>query len=154
MHRTLLIAIYLILISGCASTADQSIRSSPASSQQEIMAACMTATNARSITLVKVPAANNALSNRMAALTIKMGGSNTVDALVRILSQPTPPTTAVYGDSDELAAATLEAALSKLPTGTKPSRQPICFIGESRYEATLKPAAESAGLLLFTVPKP
>lgn len=60
---------------------------------------------------------------------------------------------AVYGDSDELAAATLGAALSKLPTGTKPVKQPICFMGDSRYEATLKPAAERAGLVLFTVPR-
>jgi len=154
MHKILLIAFSLVLISGCANTGDPSVGSSTAKSPQQIMAACMTATHARSITLVEVPAAYNALSNRMAALTIKMGGSNTVDVLVKILSQPTPPTIAVYGNSDELAAATLEAALSKLPTRNKPSRQPICFIGEPRYEAMLKPAAERAGLLLFTVPKP
>lgn len=151
MHKILFISFSFLLIAGCANTGNSNVRSSMAASPQKIVTACMSVTHARSITLVEVPAAHNALSNKMAALTIKMGGSNTVDALVQILSQPVPPTIAVYGSSDELAAATLEAALNKLPASTQPSGQPICFIGDVRYEATLKPAAERAGLVLFTV---
>lgn len=154
MHKILFVAFSFLLIAGCANTGDSSVRSSTAASPQKFVTACMSATHARSITLVEVPAAYNALSNKMAAMAIKMGGSNTVDALVKILSQPTPPTIAVYGSSDELAAATLEAALNKLPASTKSSGQPICFIGDVRYKATLKPVAERAGLLLFTVSKP
>ena len=151
MHKILFISFSFLLIAGCANTGDSNVRSSMAASPQQIVTACMSATHARSIALVEVPAAHNALSNKMAALAIKMGGSNTVDALVRILSQPAPPTIAVYGNSDELAAATLEAALNKLPAITKFSGHPICFIGDVRYETTLNPAAERAGLVLFTV---
>ena len=93
MHILLLFAISLAFISGCASKVGQSSSSSAAPWQKNI-AACKAATKQAdwSIILLEVPAARNAISNKMAALTMKMGGSNSVDALVKILSQPSRPT--------------------------------------------------------------
>ena len=155
MPKPLLFIIAFVFISGCASTGGQSSQTGAAPWQKN-MAACKAATKQAdwSITMMEVPAAGNAISNKMAAMTMKMGGSHTVDALVKILSQASRPTLAVYGDSDEMAAATLEVALNKLPSGAKYSRQPLCFIGDPQYEAQLKPAAERAGLLLMMVAKP
>lgn len=157
MHKPLLFVIFLVFISGCASTGGQSSQPGVAAPWQKNMAACKAATKQAdwSITMFEVPAARNAISNKMAALTMKIGGSNTVDALVKALSQSSRPTIAVYGDSDEVAATTLEVALHKLVSpDAKYSQQPLCFIGDSQYGAQLKPAAESAGLSLLMVPKP
>ena len=118
------------------------------------MAACMAATKQSNILAIEVPAANNFISNKMAAATLQMGGSSTVNALVEVLSQPTRLPLAVIGANDEVTAATLEVALRKLAPGVKRSRQPLCFAGDPQYEAQLKVAAEAAGGFFLMAPNP
>lgn len=151
MQQLLSFVFTLMFLSGCAATIGQSSR--PSSVNQQ-MAACMATTKQTNILAIEVPAANNFISNKMAAATMQMGGSSTVSALVEVLSQPTRLPLAVIGFNDEVTAATLEVALRKLAPGVNRSRQPLCFAGDPQYGAQLKVAAEAAGVLLLMAPNP
>ncbi|NMM07109.1 hypothetical protein [Polaromonas sp.] len=151
MLHCLLLFISLVFIAGCAGTGQQSKQPSP---QQIKVVACMAAIQSTDWIALEVPSSKSGIANKMAAATMKMGGSITVDALVKVLSQPTRPALAVIGESDELTAATLQAALDKLAPAPGRSKKPICFVGEASYAAQLKPVAESVGLPLFVVPHP
>ena len=150
--RLLLFSIAALFISGCFSTTPQ--RSVSSNWQSRKIAACIAVTRQDELIVVDVPAASNAISNKMAIATLSMGGSNSVDALVKILSQPTRSAVAVIGENDEMAAATLTEAIKRLPPGAKRSTQPICFAGDKSLGEPLKSSAEQAGLRLFVAPTP
>jgi hypothetical protein len=149
MQQLLPLIFSLGFLSGCAGIGSQSSQSS---SLNQKMAACMAATKQSNLLAIEVPAANNFISNKMAAATLRMGGSNTVNTLVEVLSQPTRLPLAVIGANDEVTAATLELALRKLAPGVNRSKQPLCFAGDPQYEAQLKAAAEAVGVLLLMAP--
>lgn len=140
----------LILMAGCATTEQQGSQASP---QPPKLGACVAAIKSIDLIALEVPSSKNSISNKMAAAAVKMGGSSTVDTLVKFLSQPKRPALAVVGESDELTAATLLAALSKLDSVPGRSRSPVCFVGDASYAGQLKPVAESVGLTLFVVPR-
>lgn len=141
--------IAMIFIAGCTSTDLQSRQTNPLHIK---VGACMAAVNSVDWIALEVPSSKSSISNKMAAATVKMGGSDTVDALVKVLSQSTRPALAVVGESDELTAATLLAALEKLTPLPSRSKKPICFVGDASYAKQLRPMAESAGFPLFVVP--
>ena len=150
MLRFLPSVTFLIFIVSCASTGQQSTQTSP---QPINIGACMAAIKSADWIALEVPSSKSSISNKMAATAVKMGGSSTVDALVKVLSQSTRPALAVVGESDELTAATLLAALDKLASVPRRSRNPICFVGDASYAGQLKLVAESVGLPLFVVPR-
>jgi hypothetical protein len=82
---------------------------------------------------------------------MKMAGSGTVDLLAGMLSNPKRPAIAIFGESDELTAATLEAALAKVPPSNSYSSEPICFVGDAQYGSSLAPLVEGVGTKLFVV---
>lgn len=136
------------LIAGCASTE----RPRPQSSVGDKIAACMRATPSSAEWLaVDVPAARGAIANKLAAATLSVGGSNTVDMLVGLLGRSNRHAVAVFGEDDELAAATLETALRRLPAGASASAQPVCFVGDDRHAEALKTAAQDKGIRLVAV---
>lgn len=151
MQQLLTFVFTLVFLSGCTSTGGQSNRSN---SLNQKMAACWAATKQSNILAIEVPAANNFISNKLAAATMQMGGSNAVDALVEVLSQPTRLPLAVVGTNDEVTAATLEVALRKLAPDTNRSTQPLCFAGDPQYGTQLKAAAKAAGVHFLMVPNP
>ena len=66
--------------------------------------------------------------------------------LVNMMVLSATPAVIVIGENDDVTAATLEAALLKLPNGTARSRKLVCFSGAPEYEASLKAAADDAGI--------
>ena len=150
MQRVLTFSISIAFLSGCASTGDQA--STQSVRQNRKIAACVAAARQSEWLVVDVPAANSFIANKMVAATLSMGGSNSVDTLVKVLSQPTRSAVAVVGENDEVTAATLEAALRNLAPGTNRSTQPVCFVGDTNDAVRLTSAAERAGLLLLMLP--
>ena len=142
----------LLVLAGCASTAPQD--STWSNRLREKVAACIAATRQTDLVVVDVPAARNTISNKMAIATLSMGGSNSVDALVQILSEPTRSAVAVIGINDEMTAATLAEAIKRLSSGTKRSSQPVCFVGEKSLGISLKTTADHAGVPVVLVPNP
>ena len=152
MQRILLLFISTALIYGCASTNGQG--SNKTIRQNKKIAACITTARQSEWLVVDVPAANSFIANKMVASTMSMGGSNTVDALVKALSQSMRLAIAVVGENDEVTAATLEAAMRNLAPGANRSTQPVCFVGDEEYGARLKSAAANAGIDLLILPNP
>ena len=85
---------------------------------------------------------------------MEMTGSSTVDLLVGILSNPKRSAIVIFGENDELTAATLEAALVKTPPGDGYSTEPVCFVGDAQYHKSLAQLAEGIGMKLFVVANP
>jgi len=144
MKKILLVS--LMVLSGCASAPNHS-----ASETKAGMAACMALTHQSHLLLVEIPSAGNALSDKLLVATIKMSGSNSVDNLVDVLSLPSRSPVVAYGSNDEVVAATLEAALAKLPSNTARSAEPLCFIGDSQFVPALQKAAASANIPFLSV---
>jgi hypothetical protein len=132
---------------GCANTANngQAII-------QKDMDVCMAAIKQSNATAIKVPAADNAISHRIAVTTVKMSGSSVVDALMQMLSKPSRRAIVVVGDNDEMTAATLETALQKLPESSQRSKEPVCFAGDRQFESALRAAAQKAQVNLVLAP--
>jgi len=148
MRTRVLPIVFACLLAGCA-VAD---RQRPASRVGEKVAACMHAAGqSAEWVAVEVPAARGALANKLAAATLSLGGSNTVDALVGLLGRTNRPPVAVFGENDELASATLVTALRRLPAGARQSTQAVCFVGDERYMEALRIAAQDTGTPLVLV---
>lgn len=150
MNKTLLIlALSGIFLTGCATT--------PSASSSQGMSARVSAftkkINDKSAVFVVVPSANNAISNGMMVASIK-GGADTapVMQLVSMLKNPNSKPIAVTSDSDAIAAATIESAISKL-NGYKPAAK-VYYVGDASYGADLKATADAAGVKLEVVPYP
>jgi hypothetical protein len=147
MMKKLLSCFLLIILSGCATTPNQT-----KSDIKNIMGACLNTTNRSDLLGVKVPAASNPFAGKLVVSALKMGtGSNTVDALVKILSSPSGPPVAVFGDDDEITAATIEAALSKLPANAQRSSRQLCFSNTVQLTPSTQQAAEAARIQLLAV---
>lgn len=142
-HNVLLVA--AVLLAGCA-TQPGAVRSASAE-----LAACIKATGQQQAYLLDVPAPNNALSTQLAVAMLEMGGSRSVDELVRVLSGGQVKALVVTGSSDAFTAATLKAALGRLPARTVAGSSAVCFGGDARYAAELRLAAQRAGVpIVFT----
>lgn len=118
------------------------------------LAGCIKATGQSQAYLLDVPAPNNAVSTQMAIATLEMGGSSSVDELVRLLKGAQVKALAVTGASDALTAATLRTALGRLPARTDPVATSVCFAGDARYAADLRTAAQRAGVPIFFTAAP
>jgi hypothetical protein len=117
------------------------------------MAACLNATNRSDLLAVRVPSASNPIASQMALAALKMGsGSNTVDELVRILSLPSGPPVAVFGDDDEIVAATIKVALGKLSANARRPSQQMCVSRQVQAAGDIQQTAEVANIHLLVVP--
>ena len=81
---TIPFVIYLTL-SACAG-GGANVRA-PGEMVKQSYAACAEATGSTEMLAIEVPAANNALSNKMMVAAMRISGSNTVDTLVKLLPQ-------------------------------------------------------------------
>lgn len=138
-----LLLVSAALLAGCA-TQPGAVRSASAE-----LAACIKATGQQEAYLLDVPAPNNALSTQLAVATLEMGGSRSVDELVRVLSGGQVKALVVTGGSDAYTAATLKAALGRLPARTVAGTTAVCFGGDGRHAAELGAAAQRVGLPIF-----
>lgn len=120
----------------------------------EELAGCIKATGQSKAYLLDVPAPNNAVSTQMAIATLDLGGSSSVDELVRLLKGGQVKALAVTGKSDALTAATLRTALGRLPARTDPVATAVCFGGDAQYSAELRTAAQRAGVPIFFTAAP
>jgi len=145
------LAILVTFLTGCASTGGYDGDS--VSRHDKKIAACIASARQTEWLVFDVPAANSSIANKMAAATMAMGGSNSVDTLVKVLSEPARSAVAVVGNSDELTVATLQAALNELVPGAHRSAQPVCFVGQTNDDAKLESAAARAGIHLLILPR-
>jgi hypothetical protein len=137
----------IVLLTGCA-TQFENPRASIIDARVK---ACMTATKQTNLLSVEVPATTNFLSNQILIAKIKVSGSAATGALVDVLSLSSRPPVIAFGDNDEIIAATLEVALSKLPPNTVRSESPLCFSGDSQSVASLKKQAETANIRFLEI---
>lgn len=137
----------LCLLSACASIGEAPAASGPR--LNSAVAACMAATGRSDLLLMKVPDAGSAVATKIAAVSVAVSGSNSVDALVNMLSPPQPRGMIVSGDNDELTAATIRAALNKLKPIQGSSPVPVCFTGDAKYIPDLKIAGAHVGVAIF-----
>lgn len=143
-----LVSIAAALLAGCAT------QSGPARPAAAEIAACIKATGQRQAYLLEVPAPNNPISAQMATATLDLGGSQSVDELVRLMSGGQIKALAVTGGSDALTAATLRAALARLPARSEPGATAVCFGGDASHAADLRAAAQRAGVPIFFTAAP
>lgn len=142
MKKFLSLLFAIILLSGCATT------NNTHSSKDDTNACIASIKGKARLLIVDVPSADNFISNKLIVASVKTTGSTTIDTLINLMSLPTRPSIIVTGDNDDVTAATLEAALLRLPKGKARSCQQVCFAGAREYGASLKTAAEGAGIHL------
>lgn len=138
-NKILYLLIAVCFLSSCATT------NNTLNSKNDVNA-CIGAVKGTDFLIVDVPAADNFISNKLIVATVKSTGSNAVDTLVNMMSLSARPAVIVTGENDDVTAATLEAAMLKLSNGTVRSRSPVCFSGAAEYEASLRAAADDAGI--------
>ncbi|MHA6848844.1 hypothetical protein [Ralstonia syzygii] len=91
---------------------------------------------------------SNAISDAVMAGALRSGASSAnAKAIIDLLSKPESPYVAVLGDGDTIAAATLERALSDSKGKVRAGRT-VIFVGDQKYEQSLKAAAMGAGVKL------
>lgn len=142
--KTTLSAIALtVLLSGCLSNPE---RVNPQAKMQALVQA-----GAKVSYVINVPSSGNALSDQFALMGLRSGsGSNSSSQIARFLQNGNP--VAVMSDNDEMAAATIEAALRD--TSQPPSGAKVYFIGDEKYSAQLSSAASAKGVALQVVSYP
>lgn len=145
MKKTFSLLFAASFISGCTATGNTG-------NSKDGVSACTAAIKGSDFLIVDVPAADNFISNKMIVATVKSTGSNAMDSLVKTMSLSVRPAIIVVGDNEEVTAATLEAALLKLPKGTARSSRPVCFAGASEHETSLKAAADVVGIPFVMAP--
>lgn len=142
MKKTLYLLFAASFISGCATTNNTH-------SSKDDTNACIAAVKGKTkLLIVDVPSADNFISNKLIVASVRTTGSTTIDTLINLMSLSARPAVIVTGDNDDVTAATLEAALLKLPQGKARSSQPVCFAGALEHRVSLKTAAEGAGIHL------
>jgi hypothetical protein len=150
--RMLTAASLVGLLAGCASP-QAALEPKPAATDLALQA-CMRVTAARNMLLVEVPAAGNGLANRLAVLALKAGPSTTAETLSRVLVARQRPVLVVYGESPDLAVATLEAALGAVPANSASGQSPVCVAGLAEAHTSVTAKARAAGVVLIAVPQP
>lgn len=118
--------------------------------QDRQVAACLAISGKeQKILTFDIPAASNFISNRMISMTVGMGGSLSVDELVKNFSKTQNYFLVIIGKDEGVTAATLEMALEKIGAAEKRFSNTVCFAGDEKYAASLKAASQKAGITLL-----
>lgn len=140
-----------LILAGCASTGPSGSGSQQATKQA--MAACLATSGQSKFLLFHVPAADNAISNQMIVSALKFGGgSNSVDALIKLFQKTERTTVLVVGDHAAVTLATAEAALRELPVDARRAAHQLCIAADRNAAVALDAAAKAAGVELRLVP--
>lgn len=103
---------------------------------------------------INVPASDTYLGNMQLVASVDVSGSDALDTIgtwLRGLSGSHSGALIVMGRSDEVTAATLRGALNRLPPDPARAPSTVCFVGNAKYAAGLKAAADKKGVTVFTV---
>jgi hypothetical protein len=143
----LILVVLLIPLSGCAANHTRSFDSSAK--------ICRNAAGVESqskILAIRVASGGTGFSDAMLLGLLKMGVSTgAVDSLVDLLSLPSGAPVAVIGSDNAIVAATIKAALDKLPANTQRPPQLLCVFNDVRLSPSLRQAAADANVLLLPV---
>lgn len=136
-------------VAGCASTNG----SGSVQMNQQAQSACLAATGRGELVMLDVPAGSSAISNQLAAASLRVGGgSSSVDALVDLLQKPLRGAVLLVGRSQALTAATAEVTLRQLAKSGKKAAAPLCVAVSGQAGADLATVAQGAGVRLSLVP--
>jgi hypothetical protein len=142
----------LLLLSACA-TSNTTQTLSLDDLKAKANAACTSAAGPVDASIL-VPSSDTYLGNMQLVASADVSGSDALDTIgswLKGLSGPHSGALMVMGRNDEVTAATLRGALHRLPRDAARAPSSVCFVGDAKYAAGLKAAAEKTGVTVYTV---
>lgn len=151
-NRFRLAVCFALLLSACTTSSPKQAMS--LEDQKTKATAACTAAAGTIDGLINVPASDTYFGNMKLIAGVDVSGSDALDTIgswLKGLSGPHSGALIVMGSNDELTAATLRGALKRLPPDPNRAASSVCYVGDAKYAAGVKAAAEKTGVTVYTV---
>ncbi len=155
MRKLLLVFMASLILISCATQPNSETGKVNKPEPLSPLAKCVQATGQTDITFASIHSSPNSLfADKIAEMVVRITGSNSVDGLYEFLTQPQRGVLLVGGLNASLSAATLEAAVNKLPANSQKDAPAVCIKVPKASEdfESLKSAAQNTGLNLIFIP--